>query len=325
MNSNINGIIKNNNYSLEDAFEIIKASLGDSFQIINSIILSQKKEYDDNINSMNKKIVLLNKQIDQLNLENSQLKNTILQLQNKLITLSTNLKQLSKGEENEDKKRIDNKYINIKQNNLYKHKQKVSKIQNEMIQELNEINSNNNNILDKIDVNYMNNEIYNMNKQTIDLDQIKKSINQQLFNKKFKMKKEKTFSKGFNLTNKDKTPTRVVQKGKENTLFIKENESQSSNSLENNYNKQQSNTISNMNHRRKTFNNFMFRNTVIQNEMNQKDKFNLIAKRIKHLKNGLSINNSENNNDNIIRFNTTYSLNRRNNSNLKNINSFDNY
>lgn len=324
MNSNINGIINNNNnYTLEDAFEIIKTSLGDSFQIINSIILAQKKEYDDIINSMNKKIVLLNKQIEQLNLENSQLKSTILQLQNKLITLSQNLKQLSKGEENEDKKRIDNKYINLKQNNLNKHKIKVSKIQNEMVQELKDINSNNNNILDKLDVNFMNNEIYNMNKQTIDLEQIKKSINQQLFNKKFKMKKEKTFSKGFNLTNKDSTPTRLIQKGKANTLFIKENESQSSNSLDNNYNKQQSYTISNINHRRKTFNNFMFRNTGVQNEMNQKDKFNLIAKRIKHLKNGLSINNLENNNDNNIRYNTTYSLNRRNRSNINN-NLFDN-
>ena len=81
-----------------------------------------------------------------------------------------------------------------------------------------------------------------------------------------------------------------------------------------------------MNQRRKTFNNLTFKNSINRLENNQKDKFNKISKRIKHLKNGLSINNLENNyNDNKIRYNnTTYSLKRRNYSNYKDLNIFDN-
>ena len=97
--------------------------------------------------------------------------------------------------------------------------------------------------------------------------------------------------------------------------------------MENNYNQQQSKTISNINRKRKTYNNFVFKNKVIQNESNQKEKFNLIANRIRHLKNGLSINNLDNiNNENNTRYNTTtLSLNnRRNYSNINNINFFDN-
>ena len=123
------------------------------------------------------------------------------------------------------------------------------------------------------------------------------------------MKKERTFTKGFNISNNDTTPTRVVQK--DNNLFINENESQSSNSLENNYNRQQSKTISNINQRRKTINNLVFNNSISQIENNQNEKFNMIAKRIKHLKNGLSINNHGYNNNTNFKFYTTYSLNRK--------------
>ena len=81
-----------------------------------------------------------------------------------------------------------------------------------------------------------------------------------------------------------------------------------------------------MNQRRKTFNNFTFKTSINQIENNKKDKFNIIAKKIRHLKNGLSINNLENNNnDNMIKYhNTTYSLKRRKNSNYKDLNIFDN-
>ena len=317
MNRNINEF-SNNHYTLDDAFEIIKSSLGDSYQIINSIILSQKQEYEAIINSMNNDIGILNKKIEQLKEENNQLKGTILQLQNKLITLSNNLRQLSKDDQNNVKK-LETKYSNLKQKHLNKNKEKVDKIKSDIKQDLN------NNILNNFDNknNNTNDEILKSNMYTIDIGQIQKSLNQQLYNKKFKIKKGKTYTKGFNTIYKDSTPTRVIQK--DNNLYIKENESQSSNSLENNYNQHQSKTINSINHKR-TYNNFAFKNNVIQNEPNQKDKFNLIAKRIRHLKNGLSINNLDSaNNENNIRYNTTtMSLNRRNYSNINNTNIFDN-
>ena len=301
MNRNINEL-SNTKYTLDDAFEIIKSSLGDSYRIINSIIISQNQEYETIINSMNNDIGILNKKIEQLKEENNQLKGTILQLQNKLLTLSNNLKQLSKDDQN-DIKKIETKYYNIKQKHLNKNKDKVDKI--------------------KIDIK-KNSDILKSNMYTIDIGQIQKSINQQLFNKKFKMKKEKTYTKGFNTAYKDSTPTRVMQK--DNNLYIKENESQSSKSLENNNNQKQIKTISNISHKRKTYNNFILKNNVIQYEPNPKDKFNLIAKRIRHLKNGLSINNLDSaNNENNIRYNTTtVSFNRRNYSNINNTNFFEN-
>lgn len=298
MNSNINELL-NTKYTLDDAFEIIKSSLGDSYQIINSIILSQKQEYDSIINSMNNELGILKRQLEELKVENTQLKETILQLQNKLITLSRNLRQLSKDDQ------IDIKKANLKQKNLNKNKENVDKIKNDIAN-----NFDNNNILN----NNSYNEIIKANMKTIDTEQIKKSINQQLFNNKFKMKKEKTFTKGFNTIYKDTTPTRVIQK--DNNLYIKENDSHISIDSENNYNQQQSKTISNINHRRTTYNNFPFKNEIIKDETNQKDKFNIIAKKIRHLKNGLSINNVDNNDSNFRYNTTTFNINRRNYSNI---------
>ena len=318
MNRNINEL-SNTKYTLDDAFEIIKSSLGDSYRIINSIIISQNQEYETIINSMNNDIGILNKKIEQLKEENNQLKGTILQLQNKLLTLSNNLKQLSKDDQN-DIKKIETKYYNIKQKHLNKNKDKVDKIKIDIKK-----NSDNNIFRNfENENNNINDEILKSNMYTIDIGQIQKSINQQLFNKKFKMKKEKTYTKGFNTAYKDSTPTRVIQK--DNNLYIKENESQSSKSLENNNNQKQIKTISNISHKRKTYNNFILKNNVIQNEPNPKDKFNLIAKRIRHLKNGLSINNLDSaNNENNIRYNTTtVSFNRRNYSNINNTNFFEN-
>ena len=101
MNSNINELL-NTKYTLDDAFEIIKSSLGDSYQIINS---------------MNNELGILKRQLEELKVENTQLKETILQLQNKLITLSRNLRQLSKDDQ------IDIKKANLKQKNLNKNKE----------------------------------------------------------------------------------------------------------------------------------------------------------------------------------------------------------
>jgi len=310
-------------YTLEDAFDIIKSSLGESHQIINTLFLSQKQKYEDIINSMDKKMNFFNSHIEKLEKENSQLKNTINQLQNKLLALSHRLKQLSKEDENENKK-IDKKYLNLKKNNLIRNNNKIREMQTNTTRELNGTNLTDIKNLDKNENNFIDNELFNLNKQTIDVNKIKKSINLHLFNKKFKSKKEKTYSQGFNFSNFITTPTRILQK--ENNVYIKENESQSSNSLENNYNIQKSKTINTMNQRRKTFNNLTFKNSINRLENNQKDKFNKISKRIKHLKNGLSINNLENNyNDNKIRYNnTTYSLKRRNYSNYKDLNIFDN-
>ena len=318
MNSNINGMA-NVEYTLEDAFEVIKSSLGDSYQIINSIISSQKQKYEDIINSMDKKISILNNQIEKLKNENSKLKSIANQYKKKILSLSYNLKQLSKDDDSYENKKSDIKK-NFRQNKLFRNKEKIKEIQNDIEQESNTNDSINNQNFNKIDDNYFNNDLFNFNKQTFDIEKIKNSFNHQL--SKYKIKKERTFTKGFN--NNDITPTRIIQK--ENNLFINENESQSSNSLENNYNKNiQSKTISNTKQRRRTLKNLAFNNNNLSNiENGQKDKFNNIAKRIKNLQKGLNINNPENNEDNNKRFYTTYSLNRKNYSNINDFNIYDN-
>ena len=170
-------------------------------------MLSQKKKYEDIINSMDKKIGILNIQIEKLKKENSKLKNTKLQLQNKLLTLSHNLKQLSKDDNNDNIKN-DIKYKNLKGNNLSKNKETMEQIKNDIAQEVNDKDSINNQKFNKMNNNYYNNELFNLTKQTIDSDQIKTSINHQLFNKKLK-KKERKFPKGFNPSNNDTTPPRA--------------------------------------------------------------------------------------------------------------------
>lgn len=308
MNSNINGI-NNSIISLEDIFQAINSSLGDAYQAINSLILSKKKEYNEVINSMNKKMDILNIQINQLKEENEQLKNTIIEQQNKLISLSKTLKKLSQ-DNNISYKKQNRKGTNLKHNILFNNKTKLNKAQYERPLTSNNITQN----LKNMEFS-SNKEIANENRQNIDLDEIQNSINQLLFNKKLKVTKEKTFSKSFNLLNNRKTPMKVLPKN--STPYIKENESQSSNSFKQNLNKEQSNTISNIKHRRRVLNSFAFLNK--DDDLNQKDKFNKIEKKIKFLKDGLNINNMENNNDNYFRYNT-YSLKRRNYSNI----SFEN-
>ena len=312
MNNNIKGI-SNIEYTLEEAFEKIKIALGDSYQIINIIFLSQQQKYEDIINSLNKKINKLNNQIERFKKENSKLKNTNIQLQDKLLSLSQMLSQLSK--EDNDLQKKDIKY-NSKKKNFFKNKTKVQEIHRNFMQNLNDIKTRDYKNNDRNDDNFINNEIYNINKQTIDIDQIKNTNKDQLINKNVNFKKEKTFTKGFNLSNYESTPKKIYVKG--NKVLINENESQSSNSLKNNYNIQQSNTISNLNYRRNKYNKLVFEDNTINNDNdnNRKDIFNMIAKRIRHLKNGLSINNIENNNGINERNYTTYSLKRRNFSNV---------
>ena len=312
MNNNLKGI-SNIEYTLEEAFEKIKIALGDSYQIINIIFLSQQQKYEDIINSLNKKINKLNNQIERFKKENSKLKNTNIQLQDKLLSLSQMLSQLSK--EDNDLQKKDIKY-NLKKKNYFKNKTKVQEIHRNFMQNLNDIKTRDYKNNDRNDDNFINNEIYNINKQTIDIDQIKNTNKDQLINKNVNFKKEKTFTKGFNLSNNESTPKKIYDKG--NKVLINENESQSSNSLKNNYNIQQSNTISNLNYRRNKYNKLVFEDNTINNDNdnNRKDIFNMIAKRIRHLKNGLSINNIENNNGINERNYTTYSLKRRNFSNV---------
>jgi len=268
---------------------------------------------------MDKKISILNNQIEKLKNENSKLKSIANQYKKKILSLSYNLKQLSKDDDFYENKKSDIKK-NFRQNKLFRNKEKTKEIQNDIEQETNINDSINNQNFNKIDDNYFNNDLFNFNKQTFDIEKIKNSFNHQL--SKYKIKKERTFTKGFN--NNDITPTRIIQK--ENNLFINENESQSSNSLENNYNKNiQSKTISNTKQRRRTLKNLAFNNNNLSNiENGQKDKFNNIAKRIKNLQKGLNINNPENNEDNNKRFYTTYSLNRKNYSNINDFNIYDN-
>ena len=114
------------------------------------------------------------------------MKSSILQLQNKLLSVSYNLQQLSKENENDNKK-TGYKYKNIKQNISLKNKEKVNQIQNDLLIESVDTNNKNNENTSKNNNRIIDNEIFNMNKETLNF------FNQQLFNKKFQIRKEKTF------------------------------------------------------------------------------------------------------------------------------------
>ena len=234
--------------------EIKKYSLEDAFNIINSIINNEKEKYEHIINTMNRKIDELKSEIEQLKEENKKYKNKIFQFQNQFYSLSKTFYQLNE---------VPNKKL------LTENKQNIfSNIQNEIlnISDTNNLTHNNN---------FINNSIINSNKKKLDLNS---SIKQQLFNKKLIKKID---SKSFN--NKIIGPIKLA-----NRKYIKPTFSDSLNDLNTNYFKEQNKTIDNINNER-NIKNFNLGNYTYQKQNTQKEKFNIIERRIKNMKNGLSI------------------------------------
>ena len=239
--------------------EIQKYSLEDAFNIINSIINNQKEKYENTINTMSQKIDELKLEIEQLKEENKKYKNKIFQLQNQFYSLSKTFYQLNEAP-NTKLLTEDN------QNTFNNIRNGISQSLN--ISDTNTFTDNNN---------YINNSIINTNKKKLDLNN---SIKQQLFNKKLI---KKINSKSFT-NNKIIGPIKLANK-----KYIKPTFSDSLNDLNSNYLKEQNKTItSNINNER-NFKNFDLGNYTYQKENTQKEKFNIIERRIKNMKNGLNI------------------------------------
>ena len=277
------------NYSLEEAF-----------QIINSIIISEREKYENIIQKMTEKIKELNIEIDQLKDENLKCKNTIFQLQNQFTLLSNSLLQ-----PNEIPANIFNDKINSNRNanyNLEKLIKNNINISNEFFpnKEIKNLKNNYNsvNLNNNIIPNYTKKEPHKLN---IDYQQYKNYMNQRLFNKKlvkklnsFNLHRDKKFSKSFNYQNN--IPFKIIKKKNDNDNNIREIYSQSSNDLDlHNYFKLSNNFDINNKIERKSFGSYAKQNYTNKKQNENKDKFNIIKKRIKNMKKGLSINSNRNN------------------------------
>ena len=126
-------------------------------------------------------------------------------------------------------------------------------------------------------------------------------MNQRFFNKKlvkklnsFNLHRDKKFSKSFNYQNN--MPFKITKKKNDNDNNIKEIYSQSSNDLDlHNYFKLSNNFDINNKIERKSFGSYAKQNYTNKKQNENKDKFNIIKKRIKNMKKGLSINSNRNN------------------------------
>lgn len=271
--------------------EKIQYSLEDAFHIINSIINSEREKYEKIINSMNQKMNELKYQLDKLKEENTKYKNKIFQLQNQFFSLSKTLYQLNEVSDKQLLNDSNNKRIYTNLETFNQNKELLNQIQNEITQT---INSKDNS--ESMNNNFGDNSIKDFYKTDFNFQQYKNSFNQQLFNKKlikkinsFNHRNEKNTSKSFN--NQIQAPIKIIRRNKD-----KDDYSQSlNNTLNVNYLKEQNRTISNINTDRKLFENFGIQNYTSKKENTQKEKFNIIERRIKNMKNGLSIFNPDRN------------------------------
>lgn len=271
--------------------EKIQYSLEDAFHIINSIINSEREKYEKIINSMNQKMNELKYQLDKLKEENTKYKNKIFQLQNQFFSLSKTLYQLNEVSNKQLLNDSNNKRIYTNLETFNQNKELLNQIQNEITQT---INSKDNS--ESMNNNFGDNSIKDFYKTDFNFQQYKNSFNQQLFNKKlikkinsFNHRNEKNTSKSFN--NQIQAPIKIIRRNKD-----KDDYSQSlNNNLNVNYLKEQNRTISNINTDRKLFENFGILNYTSKKENTQKEKFNIIERRIKNMKNGLSIFNPDRN------------------------------
>ncbi len=261
-------------------------SLEDAFHIIQSIINSEKDKYEKIINSMNQKMSELKVKLKQLQEENVKYKNKIFQLQNQFFSLSKTLYQLNEAPDKSLSFDINNKKEYHTLDDLNQNKEMINQIQNDNSQidnnkDDNELNNNDN---------YMDNEINHFYKTDLYFDHFKNSFNQRLFNKKlikkinsFNQKNNNIGSKSFN--NQTQAPIKIVRRNKDKEDFLQNN---FKNNLNDNYFKEQNKTF---NSDRKMYDNYGLQNFTNKKENTQKEKFNIIEKRIKNMKNGLSIYN----------------------------------
>ena len=293
MNSNINEITKVN-YSLEDAF-----------QIISSIINTEREKYENIINNMNQKMNELKTQLDQLKDENSKYKNKIFELQNQFVSISNTISQLN---EVKDSKAINENNLNlyssetfeknssekINNNNDFtnrlKNEYKSLNNKDDNKNSYNNLDSNNN-----INSNFVDKEL---NKQNNNFQQYKISLNKQLFNKKLVKKnnslniltKNKNISKSFNYQNH--IPVKIVRNNNDIDGQLTNNYSQSTYNLySNNLLKSNGKIINNPKSERRSFENYAMDNYSNKKNNTQNDKYNNIERRIKNMKSGLSIYN----------------------------------
>ena len=269
---------KKKEYSLEDAFHIIQ-----------SIINTEKEKYEKIINSMNQKMSELKLQLKQLKEENKKYKNKIFQLQNQFFSLSKTLYQLNEIPDKNLLIDINNKkeYNSLDESN--KNKELINKFQNNISQTDN--NKDNNGLSNN---NYIINE--NFYKTDLNYQHNKNSFNQRLFNKKlikkinsFNHKNENNVSKSFN--NQIQAPIKIVKRNKDKEDYLQNN----FNNLNDNYLKEENKTFNNINSDRKIYESFGIQSYTSKKENTQKEKFNIIEKRIKNMKNGLSIYNLDKN------------------------------
>lgn len=320
MNSNINEITKIN-YSLEDAF-----------QIISSIINTEREKYENIINTMNQKMNELKTQLDQMKDENSKYKNKIFELQNQFASISNTISQL-----NEVK---NNKTINKNELNLYSSeildKNSSGKINNNndltnrFKNENKPLNNKDDNINSYVSLDSKNNinsnfEDKDLNKQNNNFQQYKISLNRQLFNKKLVKKnnslnlltKNKNISKSFNYQNH--IPVKIVRNNNDLDGQIKNNYSQSTYNLySNNLLKSNGKIINTTKSERRSFENYAMDNYSNKKNNTQRDKYNNIERRIKNMKSGLSIynidrNKTHNENREFCHKYNTYTLNNKEN------------
>lgn len=248
----------------------IKYSLEDAFKIINLIINEEKEKYENIIKTMNQKIYELNLEIKQLKEENLNYKNKMFEFQDHFYSLSKALYHLNAKPQKKLNEKNQNIYSNKKHNNINKE---------QFGDKYHTININDN-------FKFNNKNIYN------DLDNLKQSninindsMSQQLFNKRLFQKvdiKNGSISKSFNY--KIKEPTKVIRRN--TNTFLQG----SLNDLNDNYLKEQNRTISTIKNERKSIDNFDLENYTYKKQDTQKEKFNIIEKRIKIMKKGLSIN-----------------------------------
>ena len=285
------------NISLSDVSKL-NYSLEDAFQIINTIIISERDKYEKIIQKMNEKIQKLNIEIDQLKDENLKYKNTIFQLQSQFSLLSNSLLQPLEIPSLSDKNNR-NRNINYNLEKLMKNNENISHeiYPNKEIQNF-KTNYNSAILGNNIIPNYTKKEPHKLN---IDYQQYKNYLNKRLFNKKlvkklnsFTLHKDKKFSKSFNYHNN--MPFKIIKKKIDNDNNIKEIYSQSSNDLDiHNYFKMSNNFDINNKVERKSFGSYAKHNYTNKKLNENNDKFNIIKKRIKNMKRGLSINSNRNN------------------------------
>ena len=297
-----------------------KYTLEDAYNIINSIINDEREKYENIINTMNNKINELKLEIEQLKEENKNYKNKIFQFQNQFYSLSKTFYHLKETPQ-KDFLNNNNLFFNL-ENNTNQKKEIMIKIPNEISKKIS-LNQNNDS---SINNNSKFNTEINISKTSTKLNN---SIRQQLFNKKLikkmnfvNLKKDKNTSKSFN--NKIDEPISIIQGNNDN--YINQNYSQNLNDLSElneKYFKDHSKTISNINNfnnGKKILDNFDSQSYTYQKQNTQKEKFNIIEKRIKKMKNGLSIYKAGRNkfsDDNNEYFRTkydkydTYSINNR--------------